>query len=206
MAGIKGVRSLVIAALLLSGSFVASAHASVFDFSFVGPLAGYLGTPVSGVGQFVTSGAGPDYTVTGVYGSLIDPDASGSPIAIVPGSTSTYAGADNILYFPPAITGGNDTQDYVDFGGISFLTAFGAFNLGGYSTGGAAISVLNWAGLDPGGYAGPGQPGSTTVNLIVTATDLTSPTPLPAALPLFAGGLGIIAMVSRRRKRGTAAA
>jgi hypothetical protein len=33
-----------------------------------------------------------------------------------------------------------------------------------------------------------------------------SATPIPAALPLFAGGLGMLGFLARRRKRATAAA
>ena len=36
-------------------------------------------------------------------------------------------------------------------------------------------------------------------------TLLLSATPLPAALPLFAGGLGLIGFVAKRRKRNAAA-
>ena len=38
------------------------------------------------------------------------------------------------------------------------------------------------------------------------STDLTGTTPLPAALPLFAGGLGILGVLGRRRKRNNATA
>jgi hypothetical protein len=44
--------------------------------------------------------------------------------------------------------------------------------------------------------------GSTPIILGVTAADITSPTPIPAALPMLAGGLGLIGLLSRRRKRG----
>ncbi len=48
------------------------------------------------------------------------------------------------------------------------------------------------------------QQGDLLANVVVSTAN-TDLTPLPGALPLFAGGLGIIGLVSRRRKRGTAA-
>jgi len=196
----------VVLAILLSGSLAASAHASVFGFSFTGPIFGPA-LPVSGIGQFVTTGTGPNYTVTGVYGSIIDEDLTGgfpTPIPIIPGSISPYAGADNILYYPAQITGGNTTVDFVDFGGISFLTPDGAFNLGGYQTCCAAISVLNAQLINPVGY--PAVPGSTAINLVVTPTDLTSPTPLPSTWTmLIAGFVGLGFLGYRRTKKDAAA-
>ncbi len=37
------------------------------------------------------------------------------------------------------------------------------------------------------------------------AASLVDPTPLPATLPLFAGGLGVLGLITRRRKRKVAA-
>jgi hypothetical protein len=43
-------------------------------------------------------------------------------------------------------------------------------------------------------------------NTILVQSDITdTATPLPAALPLFAGGLGVIGLLARRRKRKAAA-
>jgi hypothetical protein len=41
---------------------------------------------------------------------------------------------------------------------------------------------------------------------IVGAPTVTTPTPIPAALPLFAGGLGVLGLLGWRRKRKAAAA
>jgi hypothetical protein len=64
-------------------------------------------------------------------------------------------------------------------------------------------------GPDPGGVGyflmqlnGGAHPLSS---FSLTLTD-TSTTPLPAALPLFAGGAGLIGLLARRRKRKTALA
>jgi PKD repeat protein len=44
-----------------------------------------------------------------------------------------------------------------------------------------------------------------TANMEVDVSDV-SPTPLPAALPLFAGGLGMVGFIARRKKRNALAA
>jgi hypothetical protein len=194
MLSVNKVRSVAIGALLLSGGFVASAEADVFDFSFSGPSSG-PGNPVFGSGTITTAGAGPSFSVIGVTGTVTDLDITSNPFFIT-GPISSYAGADNILFFPAATTGSNTTPGFVDFGGISFQTSGGPgfdFNLGGYSQTGPMIYVLNAEFLNGPGY--PAVAGSTIINLDITET------PLPAALPLFMGGLGLVGLVSRRRKR-----
>jgi hypothetical protein len=52
-----------------------------------------------------------------------------------------------------------------------------------------------------GGYFGGGSTGLYLSPLSLTETGGISPTPLPAALPLFAGGLGVIGLVARLRNR-----
>jgi hypothetical protein len=42
--------------------------------------------------------------------------------------------------------------------------------------------------------------------LVITGPDLVSATPLPATLPLFAGGLGFVGYLTRRKKRAQAVA
>jgi hypothetical protein len=45
------------------------------------------------------------------------------------------------------------------------------------------------------------QDWSITPEVALGVNDPPAPTPLPAALPLFAGGLGLIGLIARRRKR-----
>jgi hypothetical protein len=168
-------------------------------------------------GQLITGVSG---TVTGVsptvYGSFVATGYTGlwAPTAILgnqfPVTSGLYTsgaapglftdhgifnsgGADFIVdnaWFPTSATGlDND-------GGIGFLLANGA-------------SVLIFANCNPspgGGDCGywlgiTASPASGGPSL---STDLAGTTPLPAALPLFAGGMGVIGLLARRRKRKAA--
>ena len=55
--------------------------------------------------------------------------------------------------------------------------------------------------------AATGDASATTVvtSFDLTLTDATQATPLPTALPLFAGGLGVLGLLARRRQRTVAA-
>lgn len=145
----------------LSGLALAvPANAEIFTFSF-------SGTGVSGSGQFTTSGAGPTYTVTDVTGTISDSQVTGSPFAAI-GGVSSYAGADNLLYFPAAITPNNSTPGFVDFGGISFLAGGVDFNFGGNAQTGPFVYVLNDSVNNPNGNPGV-VPGSTIIDFNVAA-------------------------------------
>jgi hypothetical protein len=130
---------------------------------------------LSGSGEFTaTFIGGSEYQLTGITGF-----GGNNDIAIT--SLSGYAAADNILFYP--------TQPFVDFGGISFTTVDGdAWNIywNGY------YGVLN-SSTNPVGY-----PNGVTIDFSVTET------PLPAALPLFAGGLAAWGLFGRQRKRKAA--
>lgn len=63
---------------------------------------------------------------------------------------------------------------------------------------------------NPNGIIEIGTPGNADIDVNVTGNVLlgstaVTATPLPAALPLFAGGLGMIGLFSRRRKQKKAA-
>jgi hypothetical protein len=76
---------------------------------------------------------------------------------------------------------------------ITFLTSSELPTSLAYTAGSYNVYVTLEAALDPlGGF----ELSNTPIDLA-----LPSATPLPAALPLFAGGLGLIGFFSRRRKR-----
>jgi hypothetical protein len=73
--------------------------------------------------------------------------------------------------------------------------------LAGTLTGPGGISQDAFAIVNANQVGGPGN----AVNWSLTDTSTLSGTPLPAALPLFATGLGALALLARRRKRKAAA-
>ncbi len=100
------------------------------------------------------------------------------------------------------------------FGGTTFCT-IGPFTSDiwlAFQTGPRSIEFL---AQDPSFYLSPGQDFFVNVffngdppsaDFIFLDNFSPTPTPLPAALPLFAGGLGVIGLLARRRKRKYAAA
>jgi PEP-CTERM motif len=95
---------------------------------------------------------------------------------------------------PPVET---STKQYVsvsnlDNHGVAFITAAGIFDIFGFdqpnTTPAPSPTGNNYGESPPAGFGGVGH-------FDVTAT------PLPAALPLLAGGLGIIGLLARRKKR-----
>jgi hypothetical protein len=170
----RTTRSALVAALLFSSSFLGSAHALEFDFSYSG---GSGKTAVYGSGEFFTGSTGSPYTVTNVIGT-----ANGQAITGV----SLYAGADNLLY-----TSGSPL---VDFSGISFSTS----NKDAWGIGWTGINYgIAEFFKDPFGYC-------CGVNPIKFSVTQVSGAPGPIAgggLPglLLAGG-GLLAWWWHRRK------
>ena len=163
------------AAIFLGVMAAVPAHAVTFDFSVAG--VGVPGDIASGQFTATQSSAGV-YSVSGVSGTF-----DGSAITGI----SSYAGADNQLFFP--------SQPYVDFAGISFTTAgLGAINLfsnSGYFEVKSTIDLV--------GYYFNGSPISLTVSGIGV-----SAAPLPSTFSLFLGGLAAFALLGWRRKRKSA--
>jgi hypothetical protein len=154
---------------------------TIYDFTISGNWQTTVGTPVTGTGTFSVSNT--PSTVFGFTGYAIDSVTfDGSPATLDPG----YEGADNYLFLNGY--GFGTPQGLTDGEGIAFETAGGqAINIT-YAGGG----VYNEYAL-LGNTFSEGVRGDFSVSL--------APTPLPAALPLFAGGLGMIGLVSRRKKR-----
>lgn len=142
------------------------AHATTFDFSVSS-----VGTPgdiASGTLTGTESSSGI-YTISGITGTF-----DGSLIT----GLSGYANADNLLFYP--------SQPFVDFNGISFVTAsLGAINL--FSNSGY-FEVKST--VDSVGYYFNGSP----ISLSVTAT------PLPPAWTMMLIGLAGFGFVAYRRR------
>jgi hypothetical protein len=183
---------LALAGALVVFSFAAPAHASVIDWNFNfllndgGTVAGTVGTVN---GTFVTQDtpAGGPYLIT----SIQNGELNGSiPVTLL---APNGVFNDNLL-FPSG-------QPFDAVAGLGFQTT---------------TPNVMWAiWYDPGvnslvwcNNSGSGENytcDSTKGDPIdyVTFSSVQVATPLPAALPLFAGGLGVIGLLARRRKRKT---
>jgi len=153
-----------------------AASAATFHFSF---SAGSF----SGSGDFISSDVSSPFLITNIMnGSVSDPNVNMGVASAITGIDNSYGGANNLLSYPvpPALA-------YVDHSGISFDTASGMYNL--FLSGHYILAAST-------------QGASTFVNSF-TVTEVV---PLPAALPLFAGGLGALGLLGWRRKRKAAAA
>jgi hypothetical protein len=112
----------------------------------------------------------------------------------------------SFLVYPPTVAPPTTGADFIQLGittptgtaGINFVfdaSSFGA--LGTYSTSAGPTSIFVSQILDPVGIGSAGP-----ARLVVSDVQ---PTPIPGALPLFASGLGALAIAGRRRKRAAAA-
>lgn len=173
----------------------ANATTYFFDWSFSGG-----GSSGSGTMQATYDG-GNEYTATSISGTV-----NGQTIL----GLSSYAGADQEIFYnisapPPAA---------VDSNGVAFSVGTGATSYDLYdNVFSGANSPWNCGGV----YCLDG-PGNTSNNgsyvgdpLVAVNFSLVDPpppaaTPLPAALPLFGTGLGVVGFLAQRRKRKNATA
>jgi hypothetical protein len=152
--------------------------------------------PGIGFGTFDASPVGGGvFDVTNVTGTIY-----GYPIT---GLDSGYAIPDQQIY-----PGG---PPFVDYGGVAFDAFNGttsvAFNIfyDTSTTDDYACGLVGYCLIGPGipGSTGLGPPRDTDMPITF---NLVAATPLPAALPLFATGLGALGLFGWRRRRINAAA
>ena len=170
-------------AIGIGGVLISSTGAEATTYSFDLSLSA---SPISVTDAVLTSTVDNSgvYTISGASGTIVD----GATDYTITG-ISGYVGADNLL---------SSTTPYVDASGISLVANNGPsildFNISSYifrtTTGFAVYYQIN---------------DGTATSTDFSALDVTS-TPLPAALPLFAGGLGMVGFLAGRRKRKNAAA
>jgi hypothetical protein len=163
--------------------------AAVYTFTFVGNPAsnpgwdanGYFSIPVA---DFAGSpGSLPNSDITAASFTLTAPTGSSPPLGlsdIIGGGANlfTYAGS------VPLVSGGFSNFLASLPQGCNPEAVNCTWGLQVFGTGG--ITII-------------GPPGLTQLGGSWT----TSETPIPAALPLFAGGLGVMGLLARRRKRKT---
>lgn len=150
-------------------SILPASASTLFSFS-------YSGSGYSGSGEFTANFlGGSQYDVIGVAGT-----ADGSNIT----GLSSYAGADNQLYYP-------GSPLHVTFAGISFATANAL--LWNIWSDGTNYGILNTTFCE----------GTSTCGLVPIDISI-APVPLPAAVPLFAAGLSAMGFMGWRKRRKAA--
>jgi hypothetical protein len=176
-------QALAIAGLMLFS--LASAHASELDLT----ITEKSGSDISGTLDFTLGGSSSPYSITAVTGTI-----SGAGFSEAVTGANGYAGAGlggDVIYSPPTFA----DWSYVNNFGVSLSLANG--------------TSINISPADPSGPSDPyynvfavSDPADSSIyDQEFTLGPSVSSTPLPAALPLFAGGLGIVGLLARRKKR-----
>ena len=188
--------------------------AGVLKLRCFGTLAGVLlgafiglgvGNPVQAA-TFTFSFNNVNGAVNGtVSGMIVLPNGNGtfaaSSLSITGFPSALNLGAPPINFVPPVnensftVSNGNITSGHFN-ANINGNTAFLLASLVFGNAGASALDLLNCACF---GTQGVRDTSSSTLTFAVAAT------PLPAALPLFATGLGVLGLLGWRRKRKAAA-
>jgi hypothetical protein len=171
---------LLLAGALGASSFTVPARAAVLDWNFNF----LLSNGDTGAGTFVTQDtpAGGPYLITSIQNGELNGATAMTLLA------PNGAFNDNLL-FPSG-------QPFDDVG-LGFQTSDGVTWALWFDSG--ANSLL-WCNNSVSGASYSCNTGSGDPLSYVTFSSVT-PTPLPGALPLFGGGVGVIALLARRRRR-----
>jgi hypothetical protein len=217
-----------VAGFLLAGSsLMQPASATVVDFTSSAAFAAATSGDSVKVEQYASGTAGQTIANGGTFNGLTYTFAAG-PLGTLTGGIIT----DQFNSFSGLSLGGNQSGgDQFFFGGDSVtvtfaapVKAFGAFfnvnaNSGKYDLNTSVGNVsTDSAAFDTRTFVFDGITSTTAFSSITLRSEDTAvgsfnipeiefvaATPLPAALPLFAGGLGVMGWLSRRRKRSDAA-
>jgi hypothetical protein len=180
LAGTMSNWKFLLAAVGLAVS-VGSANATSVTFDWT---EGYQGG--SGTFTATADSGGGEYTITDITGAMEDGYwPAFDIIALYPANDINegwFGANDNLLF--------STSTPQLDDGGFAFETADGA------------TWQIQWGGSEDG-YVLSSNDGAGSDNDSFNATLVA--TPLPAALPLFAGGLGVMGLFGWRRKRKVAA-
>ena len=188
---VAGVFASALAFVFLCGSPTQATEFDPFGGTFTG-FSPYDATPISVLATFTVE--------INVAGGLPGGGCNLSCIGIVTAISGTWNLNPNAITLLPYGTYGSD--DYVE---VSPSGPGGMFTIS-FSGNGTAFTALgkDYGLIDP---AICGTNGTCTSLTTFSVTDtLAAQTPLPAALPLFAGGLGALGLLGWRRKRKNAAA
>lgn len=189
---------LLLSAIVVVALEASNADASTFNWSYTD------GGSHTGSGTLVaTEGLPGVFTLNSIAGTV-------EGHAITGGPAPSYALTGTTVFWSPTAPQVFDPVHpffFTDYDGFAVSTASGFFaiyeNTGNFDTnnayacGGASVPYcLIGPGTD--GTDGLADPRFALTNFQV---DLVAETPLPAALPLFAGGLGVIGLLARSREK-----
>jgi hypothetical protein len=172
----RGVQVLVGAVIALS-VVGQNATAETFDWTLTGPSLqnqGFNTDPLNGSGTITATESGGVWTITGATGSFTDVYGGGATVTGV-GPEASNA----ISVTPDNEINPSGSPSFVDGQGISFATSTGPIDIAFIS---GAYEEVSHLGIGDGAFT-------------------LAATPLPAALPLFASGLGALGFLGWRRKR-----
>ena len=210
--------SIGLAALLGGSCLIGSANANTIDFGLISfGTATYTGASLDKSTAFNVSGS--TLFVNAVGGSDQSGLANGDAlVSISPTNIQYGSGSGNLSValvasltkswtipsgpFVGAYTEVLSTVDNINRSSLNTVAVLieGLINGPGFTN--QQVFLL----LNANQAAGPGVGNAINWSLTESSTNpFLNPTPLPAALPLFAGGLGVIGLLARRRKRKVAA-
>jgi len=157
-------------------------------------LANFDSTSIDFTAASTLIGGTGNFTSLGSTASSITFTHMGSSVLYTSLTSVTDLGCGTGCVF--TVTGNGNTATFL----LSSITVDDTTNLtitgSGFATLTGFTNTPGFFSLTSQGTSGTNVSFSTTVNA----------TPLPAALPLFAGGLGVIGLVARRKKRNRVAA
>jgi hypothetical protein len=199
------MKNLIPAAFIIGGllspaaTIPANAATITLDWTLSGPAASLGGLHFTGSGTLTATIGPASDLVTAITGTVTDGTVVETITGLAP--TGTLNSNDNLLFpigtnfvGPPVSSTPYVSVSDLDSHGIAFTIAAGPIDVFGFSapnqTPAPNPANNNYGELSPEGF-GVG-------NFAVT--------PLPAALPLFATGLGALGLLGWRRKRKNAAA
>jgi hypothetical protein len=188
---------------------VGAANATTFDWSLSGDVSRYgpYISYITGSGMLTASNdGGGQYTVDSFSGSLAISCAGGPPCVpqfdqvkgLLSGDFFGFSVpfGDNLIFYP--------ASPFVDNAGIQFI--IGNVPVCGYLSCSSVEIYYSTVAFGSPGYDMYVSNGGAVPILFSLSMAPVDATPLPAALPLFATGLGALGLLGWRRKRKAAAA
>jgi hypothetical protein len=191
------IAAAALAAVVITGAAQAATITINFGVITIGGTPSYTGTSLDqstafdfGTGTFIVNqiGAGDQSTLAlGNLVALTNPNYGSGNVGSLSGDM-TKSWTTNAGTFTETLT-----SFIINRGTPDAITLL----LAGTLTGPGGISQDAFAIVNANQVGGPGN----AVNWSLTDTSTLGATPLPAALPLFATGLGALGLLARRRKR-----